>query len=385
MLRPGISFDPKVDSFMEQNFKLAYSHPAVRDAVRAVLCRPDWLVKCLSDVDLFRCCWFVCFKCPAEIWQFNSLKFDFEKWQSLQVASCQNFQFPSSPGCPARVGSTEHLQWWSSSMWCFGCLACNKSFMVHGWWYCTQWQKFRKQDLPCFSTPSVNSWWGPSHRGGLVRHEKELARACLEVDEMDRGSQPMFCDSLLHWFDTLRCQFSTSPLLHWFSDVSFQHLHCFIDSQMSVFNISIDVNVSNFKFTQHSEVSCDSVSSWCKLPPVALVQGTSSSMHSCQGKSPKCAAWLRCADAHSQPSARCIARINLACSSCLANINIVLFCVSSQHPAWILISGMMNAMSSAMKQPAANPATQWNLLWSGSLKMWWRRSLRQRRAAKFNS
>jgi len=67
MLRPGISFDPKVDSFMEQNFKLAYSHPAVRDAVRAVLCRPDWLVKCLSDVDLFRCCWFVCFKCPAEI------------------------------------------------------------------------------------------------------------------------------------------------------------------------------------------------------------------------------------------------------------------------------------------------------------------------------
>ena len=117
------------------------------------------------------------------------------------------------------------------------------------------------------------------------------------------------------------------------SDVSFQHLHCFIDSQMSVFNISIDVNVSNFKFTQHSEVSCDSVSSWCKLPPVALVQGTSSSMHSCQGKSPKCATWLRCADAHSQPSARCIARINLACSSCLANINIVLFCVSSQHPA----------------------------------------------------
>ena len=191
-----------------------------------------------------------------------------------------------------------------------------------------------------------------------------------------------FIDSILSdvSFQHLHC-FIDSIL----SDVSFQHLHCFIDSQMSVFNISIDVNVSNFKFTQHSEVSCDSVSSWCKLPPVALVQGTSSSMHSCQGKSPKCATWLRCADAHSQPSARCIARINLACSGCLANINIVLFCVSSQHPAWILISGMMNAMSSAMKQPAANPATQLNLLWSGSLKMWWRRSLRQRRAAKFNS
>ena len=135
-----------------------------------------------------------------------------------------------------------------------------------------------------------------------------------------------FIDSILSdvSFQHLHC-FIDSIL----SDVSFQHLHCFIDSQMSVFNISIDVNVSNFKFTQHSEVSCDSVSSWCKLPPVALVQGTSSSMHSCQGKSPKCATWLRCADAHSQPSARCIARINLACSGCLANINIVLFCVKS--------------------------------------------------------
>lgn len=53
---PGVSFDPNIDSFMEQNFKLVYRHPAVRDAVRAVLCRPDWLVKCLSDVDPFRCC-----------------------------------------------------------------------------------------------------------------------------------------------------------------------------------------------------------------------------------------------------------------------------------------------------------------------------------------
>jgi hypothetical protein len=315
------------------------------------------------------------------------LKFDFEKWQSLHKwLAVRTFSFhPAQAVQPA----------WDQPSTCSGdhhlCGASGVLPAIRVSWFMVDDIAHNDRNsesricLVSQSTPSVNSWWGPSHRGGLVRHEKELARACLEVDEMDRGSQPMFCDSLLHWFDTLRCQFSTSPLLHWFSDVSFQHLHCFIDSQMSVFNISIDVNVSNFKFTQHSEVSCDSVSSWCKLPPVALVQGTSSSMHSCQGKSPKCATWLRCADAHSQPSARCIARINLACSGCLANINIVLFCVSSQHPAWILISGMMNAMSSAMKQPAANPATQLNLLWSGSLKMWWRRSLRQRRAAKFNS
>ena len=48
-LRPNAFGDIKG---LQENFKKVFSHPAVRDVVRVILSRPDWLVKSLGVTDL---------------------------------------------------------------------------------------------------------------------------------------------------------------------------------------------------------------------------------------------------------------------------------------------------------------------------------------------